>query len=249
MVSSLKIGWDHFHYMMHQGLTLWSLLKLGPYLFSNFSGCGLVIEMVCATCGPCFFGHSQATWLGFPPYKQRLFLRRCCFFCSVKDLNIVLSICMGSSFGKLVEGWANIIGGKILCVIDGTKLFCVVDVGSWHLSCWRLKSLLSHWTSYAMAWCNVEGFNKVNSKSFTSLRNPNYNWLMNIASPHEILQANCLNFDAYTTIEGDPWQRYHILMLKVHSLSEFPKVALNSSRNVSKSLNKGDYCSNKGVNH
>jgi hypothetical protein len=37
-------------------------------------------------------------------------------------------------------------------------------------------------------------------------------------------------------------------MLDVHYLSESPKVALNSSINISKSLNKGDWCSNKSAN-
>jgi hypothetical protein len=34
----------------------------------------------------------------------------------------------------------------------------------------------------------------------------------------------------------------------MHSLFKFPKVALNSSKNSSKSLRKGDQCSNKNVN-
>jgi hypothetical protein len=50
MVLGLKIGWDHYHYMMHQGPTSWSLLKLGPCLFSNSSGCGLVTKMVHVAC-------------------------------------------------------------------------------------------------------------------------------------------------------------------------------------------------------
>jgi hypothetical protein len=33
MVLGLKIGWDHFHYMMHQGLTSRSLLKLDMLVF------------------------------------------------------------------------------------------------------------------------------------------------------------------------------------------------------------------------
>ncbi len=37
-------------------------------------------------------------------------------------------------------------------------------------------------------------------------------------------------------------------MLNVCSLFECPKVTLNFSNNVSKSLNKGDLCSNKGAN-
>ncbi len=158
--------------------------------------------MAHATCGPCFFGHSQTTWLGSPQYKQRLFVCQHCFTFFVRGLNIVLSICMGSSFGKVVEGWVGIVGGKFLCV---------VDVGSWRLSCSCSKSLLSRQTTCAMAWFNVEGFGKVSSKSFTSTCNPNWNWFMNVASPHEISQANCLNFDAYTIAKHDPWQKDHIL--------------------------------------
>jgi hypothetical protein len=37
-------------------------------------------------------------------------------------------------------------------------------------------------------------------------------------------------------------------MLNTHFLSESQKVAWNSSKNVSKLLNKGYWCSNKGVN-
>jgi hypothetical protein len=46
----------------------------------------------------------------------------------------------------------------------------------------------------------------------------------------------------------DPWQRNHILMLDLFFLSKCFKVALNFSINTSKSLNKGDQCSNKGTN-
>jgi hypothetical protein len=35
----------------------------------------------------------------------------------------------------------------------------------------------------------------------------------------------------------------------VLSLFEFPKVAQNSSTNVSKSFSNGDWCSNKNINH
>ncbi len=143
---------------------------------------------------------------------------------------------MGLSFDEVAKGWANTIGGIFFCVTGGAKLLCVIDVGSWRLSCWLSKSLLSHWTTCVMAWLNVEKSNKVSIKSFTSPRNPNWNWLMNVASPHEILQANCLNSDACTIIERDPWKRYRILMLDMCSLFKSPKVALNFSRNSSKSL-------------
>jgi hypothetical protein len=37
----------------------------------------------------------------------------------MKGLNIILSICMGLFFGEVAEGWADILGGKFLCVVDG----------------------------------------------------------------------------------------------------------------------------------
>ncbi len=81
-----------------------------------------------------------------------------------------------------------------------------------------------------------------------SLCNPKWNWFMSATSLQEIMQANCLDSDAYIAVKHDIWWRDHILMLDVHSLSKFPKVALNFSRNVSKSLHIGDWCSNKGAN-
>jgi hypothetical protein len=62
---------------------------------------------------------------------------------------------------------------------------------------------------------------------------------MNIASSHELSQANFLNSNAYIVAKCDIWQRDCILMLDMRYLSKYPKVALNSSRNVSKSLSKG----------
>jgi len=88
----------------------------------------------------------------------------------MRGLKFVLSICMGSSFGKVAKGWVG---------ITSEKFFCVVDVGSWHFSCQCLKSFLSHWTTCAMAWLNVERFGKMNNKPFTSLHNPNWNSFMN----------------------------------------------------------------------
>ncbi len=48
----------------------------------------------------------------------------------MRGLNLILSICMGSSFNEVVEGWVAIVGEKLLCVANGAKLFCVVNVGS-----------------------------------------------------------------------------------------------------------------------
>jgi hypothetical protein len=142
-------------------------------LFFDSCSYGLVMEMVCVACGACFFGHSQATWLGFPQYKQRLFVCWPYFSCSLRGLNLVLSIYMGLSFSKVVESWADIASEKLICVVDGVKLLCVVNVGSWCLFCQCLKSLLSHQITCAMVCFNVERSSKVNNKSFTSPPNPN----------------------------------------------------------------------------
>jgi hypothetical protein len=52
----------------------------------------------------CFFGHSQATRPGFPQYKQKLFVRWSYLSYFMKGFNLDLSICMGLSFGEVVEG-------------------------------------------------------------------------------------------------------------------------------------------------
>jgi hypothetical protein len=57
---------------------------------------------------------------------------------------------MGLSFGEIAEGWANIVGGKLLCIASGAKFLYVVDVGSWCLYCRHLKSLLSHQRAHAI---------------------------------------------------------------------------------------------------
>jgi hypothetical protein len=46
------------------------------------------------------------------------------------SLNLILSICMGLSFGKVAEGWVAIAGEKFLHVTNGANFFCVVNVGS-----------------------------------------------------------------------------------------------------------------------
>jgi len=71
---------------------------------------------------------------------------------------------------------------------------------------------------------------------------------MNVASPYEILQTNYFKSNAYTPAECDPWQIYHSLMQNMCSLFECSKLALNFSKNASKSLSEGDLCSNKGAN-
>ncbi len=117
--SKDRLGPFSLHYASRFSLMV--LTQIGHACFSL--GCGLVIEMVCVACGPCFFGHSQTTWSCFPQYKQRLFIHQHCFSYSVRGLNLILSICMGSSFGKVTKGLANIVVWKFICVFY---------VGSWH---------------------------------------------------------------------------------------------------------------------
>ncbi len=155
---------------MHQGPTSQSLLKLDMFVFNSF-GCGLVMKMAWAGCGSCFFGHLQQHDLDLH-YMNNF---RCCFFCSLKGLNLVSSICMGLFFGEITKGWVDITCEKLVCVNGGVKLLCVVDVGSWLFFCLHSKNLLSHWTICAMAQLNVKRSGMVSNKSFTSPHNPNWN--------------------------------------------------------------------------
>jgi len=61
----------------------------------------------------------------------------------MKGLNFVLSIYMGSSYGKVNKGWVGVTGEKLLYVASGAKLLCVAHVGSWRLFYRCSKSLLS----------------------------------------------------------------------------------------------------------
>jgi hypothetical protein len=71
---------------------------------------------------------------------------------------------------------------------------------------------------------------------------------MNAALSHEMSQANYLKYDASIVAEHDHWQKYHNLVVDMCSLFKFPNLARKFSKNVSKSLNKGDCHSNKGAN-
>jgi hypothetical protein len=54
------------------------------------------------------------------------------------------------TFVKVAEGWVGIVDGKLLCVANGAKFLCVVDVSSWHLSYQHSKNLshqLMQWPS------------------------------------------------------------------------------------------------------
>jgi hypothetical protein len=63
---------------------------------------------------------------------------------------------------------------------------------------------------------------------------------MNAALSHEMSQANYLKSNASIIVECDPWQRDHSLVVDMCSLSKFSNLTLKSSKNVSKSLNRGD---------
>jgi len=55
----------------------------------------------------------------------------------VRGLNLALSIFVGLSFGKVVESWVGVVGGKFFCVVDGAKFPCVINVNSWCPSSWH----------------------------------------------------------------------------------------------------------------
>jgi hypothetical protein len=129
----LKIGWDHSHYMMHQGLASRSLLRLDMFVFQllwlwigNRDGVYYTWSMLLWTL------MNNMAWI--PQYKQRLFVCRCYFSCFVRGLNLDLSIFMRLFFGKVAEGLVGIASGNFFCVVDGEKFLCVVDVSSWRLS-------------------------------------------------------------------------------------------------------------------
>lgn len=66
----------------------------------------------------------------------------------MKGLNLVLSICMGLSFGEVVESWVDIIGEKLFCVVGGAELLCCICHESVQVSpmivCFHLKGMV--WT-------------------------------------------------------------------------------------------------------
>jgi hypothetical protein len=134
IVLGLKIGWDHFHYMMHQGLASWSLLKLDMLVFQLLWLGISNRENMCYMWSTLLWTLTiNMTW--FSTIQIKMFVRQRCFSCSVRGLNLVLSICKGLSFGEVAKGWVNVVGGKLLCVVDGAKLLCVCNVGLWCLSC------------------------------------------------------------------------------------------------------------------
>jgi hypothetical protein len=61
---------------------------------------------------------------------------------------------------------------------------------------------------------------------------------MSVASSHEISHANYLNSNAYIDVGHDPRQKDHNLLVNVRSLSESPKVVVNSLKNASKLWHK-----------
>jgi hypothetical protein len=71
----------------------------------------------------------------FKLIEFKLFVHQRCYSCSMKGLNLILSICMGLSFSEVVKGYIGITSEEFLCVID---------VGSWHFSYQCSKNLLSH---------------------------------------------------------------------------------------------------------
>jgi hypothetical protein len=56
----------------------------------------------------------------------------------MKGFNLVLSICIGDSFGKVAKGWGGTMGAKFLCVDDGSQCFLVDIQGA----CYQIEQLV-----------------------------------------------------------------------------------------------------------
>ncbi len=143
-------------------------------MFFNSSSCGLVTQMVHAKCDPWFFEHSRATWLSSPQYKQILFIHQCCFSCSMKGLNLVLLIYMGSSFDEVAKGWIRIASKKIFYVAGGEIYFFVLSMwvsGIFLDNIWKVFCL----TKQLVQWPELmlKGLEMWIIKSFTSPCKPN----------------------------------------------------------------------------
>ncbi len=55
--------------------------------------------------------------------------------------------------------------------------------------------------------------------------------------------------EVYIEVRCVPWRRAHNLFVVIHSLSELPKEAPNSSKNASKLFKRRNWRSRKGANH
>ncbi len=154
--------------------------------------------MVHVACWTHLFGQALTMWPSFPQHKQKLFTHQHYFFCFVSGLNHVLLICMGLS-----------LGANTMCLsynMGGVNYLNVGD-GSQHFSCQHSKSWLSQCITCAITWLEVVESSMVNKRSFMSPRNPNLNWLMSIASSHEMSHASFLNSKVYTEARCVPWWR------------------------------------------
>ncbi len=88
--------------------------------------------------------HEQHDMVLHNTNKDCLYVGIASISCSIRGLNLILSIYMGSSFGKVSKRRANIASEKFFSIVDDAKLLCVVDVSSWCFVCRHSKSLLSH---------------------------------------------------------------------------------------------------------
>jgi hypothetical protein len=63
----------------------------------------------------------------------------------------------------------------------------------------------------------------VNIRFFTSSRNVNGNWFMNVPLSHEISHVSYLNLEAYIEATCNPWRRIRNLLVVICFLSELKK--------------------------
>ncbi len=68
--------------------------------------------------------HKQHDLIIHNIYKDFLFVDIVIF--TPRGLNLVLPMCMGSSFGKVVKGWVGVVSGKLFYFASGAKLFMLL---------------------------------------------------------------------------------------------------------------------------
>jgi hypothetical protein len=117
MVLDLKINWDHFHHMTHEGLGSQSLFKLDVFVFrliklwlSNRNGLCYMLTTLFWTF-TCYITY-------FSILQTKIICMLCLFFNFVKGLNHVSSICMGSSISEVANNW-------------GWYRKCKISLGQW----------------------------------------------------------------------------------------------------------------------
>jgi hypothetical protein len=104
VMLDLKIGWDHFHYMMHQSPASWSLLKLDMFISRLFW------LWIGNKCGMCYMWTTflwtftnNMTW--FSTIQTKIIFMLTLFFLIHEGLeSCFINLHLVSSFGEVAKG-------------------------------------------------------------------------------------------------------------------------------------------------